>query len=1327
MEIQPVTFHKGINSDLDQIYLDGTTYIDLVNGRLEPLSEGKYVVRNANGIKTYFSITAGYVPISFCVISGILFILSINDQNVCELGYFNGTSYLVFNNLKPNHVSNPGPFRSSLFGYTINSEVSMIGRVIFDGSINLYLCDGVNPNYVVNSGVDLSGNVTSSVYTPDSFSGKLRQFLGTSKIPSIDRNLSYVKNGGALKPGSYLVFIRYSDHQYNKTPFIGYSTAFLVSNGDDSNFSAVPLDDKDLSTTNKMLLLTIDNIDIDYKYIEIAYVRYFGLASNISYQVKSIADSIEIDGNTSMVIALTGREKTADITIEQLYEEIPQTQACSDHEIINDHYWGVGWKKSKRDGEKTKEFFKRIVPNAYFDGSTTSNLNKGIGDSFSKNVGYFAEQIYQFVGFFIYNDMSRSELYPLAGYYDSTNKSYNNSGYVKMPRRPSDKLNNPLAIKFSSIEKASVSYFDDGIHGYVSAYEYLTYNSNSDEFKDVKYIQVLRSDKISNLLYQGLVVPTTFRFKESGNVADIGGYGIEYNQVKNKINFPYSKPLTVSEIGAEGTKSKYLGKALVPQTYSGGYHYPFFAGIAPVIEIGNDNRPIGAFISEHTLDQDENVRMALFSPDFMFNDVSKVGTGQKLWIEAVSAVTNAGTLIYGNTSTCKIYPSVIGSKMAPAYISGTRKTGYVSVSPVPEDLDSGPNNFISRIRDYFAVGKYSGSLPLYTECVYLGESSHAISMPGTYTLRSNRCPRYIGLEFENEKYGSVFDVSNFYYINLYLSPNDETFYNNIKSKTPLMEEYFLVGIPLIKTSLATLSDIINYNGDCFYGKTRFLINKSFEFGGDEATGDFDLFKERADYNKELFQSSIYKNKYHFGILLEILTENELNHNARCVSNDKTFFDAKGYSIDNYRDIETYVKGNNKQSSVESMLNYGGLSKLSPIFKVGTAKAISDYDEDSMRSSVVVSEKQTADAIADSFKNITFKKAKAFATEYGGMVAIKNLFNNVFIVHRNGVTLHQSNLQVKQTSDSNPITIAQGEILPDNFMKVGSFGSQSKLAVYASDISLYGYDLVLQKAWQSFVDEGGLRQIDMADQYFAKKFWNNAKDSSVINKIILGYDKSRKTILFSFKTVNDYLSTVFFNEEIKAFVSREEFFANRLIGFRNDLLSVKYESVPSSNIIYAHNSNIISDLQSFYGDKKILKFVFVMNGNNSQTNFARTPKIHESLHIISNREPFSAIKFGTEEQEGIYAIFYDESRPDFWNNPIWGENGWHVPILVQTETKNPNVGPIQPNPWPAEIYGYDPKSRQRGMWLLVELKYGGLGGEKEIYIKGVDSRFNISTL
>ena len=518
-----------------------------------------------------------------------------------------------------------------------------------------------------------------------------------------------------------------------------------------------------------------------------------------------------------------------------------------------------------------------------------------------------------------------------------------------------------------------------------------------------------------------------------------------------------------------------------------------------------------------------------------------------------------------------------------------------------------------------------------------------------------------------------------------------------------------------------------YSGDCFYGFTRFLYNKSFEFGGSDIEADADGYDDLADTDHVMFSDSVPGNKYHFGIVCRILTENEINHNARCVSKEKTFFDAKGLSIDSAADLSSFVKGNNKFVSIESYLNYGGLSMVSPIFKVGSSRPISDFDEDSMISSIVVSEKQVADAVSDSFKNISFKKAKSFATELGGMVAIKSFNQNVFVIHKHGVTLHQSLLELKQSTEGNPISVAQGEILPDKFAISNSYGSNGFNLVCSTNNAVYGIDLNKQSLWIAYIDESGLIQSNMADLFNARKFIETVKDGELLIDGMAFYDKNRKSILFSLVNSNNYKNTLFFNEDIKAFSKRIEYASRLSVGFINELLSVPYESSISSNSIWKHNSDLISDLQNFYGEKKMFKFVFVMNGNNSQTNFARIPKIHESLHIISNREPFSAIKFGTEEQEGIYAVFYDESRQDFWNNPIWGENGWHVPVLVQTETKNPNVGPILPNPWPAEIYGYDPKARQRGMWLLVELSYGGLGGEKEIYIKGVDSRFNISTL
>ena len=1323
MEIQSVSFHKGINSDLDRIYLDGTTYIDLVNGELESISDNRFIVKNSKGTSIFFNLTSGFTPLAFCAISNKLFILSINNSNVCELGFYSliTESYIPFNNYKLTQKGARISFNSNLFGYTKSSKVKMIGKVFYDGSVNLYLCDGVNPNYVINSGIDYNEVANEIVYTPDSFYGRLRQFSGTKAIPLVDSSLSYIKDGGNLKPGSYMVFIRYSDEKYNKTPFIGYSSAFLVSNGDDSNFSAVPLSDNDVSTTNKLLSLTITGIDTDYKYLELAYLRYFGLTGSVSYEVREIADRIEINGNSTINIAITGNEKSATVTLENLYEEIPQTQTCNDHEIINDHYWGVGWKKKKRDGLITKDFFKRIVVNPYFDTSESANLSKGIGTEFSKKTGYFAEQIYQFVGFFVYNDMSRSDVYPLSGYYNSSARIYNNSGYVKMPRR-TNVTGAPLSVKFSLTDSDGSSYFYDHRSIPRTALEFFNDNIDSNELKDVKYIQFMRSKRVENLLYQGILAPTTFRFIEKNNLYDRGSL----TPTINGLSFNGVSYASFNHSGAEGTFKKYLGKALAPQTYSGAYHYPFFSGIAPGISKESKSAAPFCFISNHAEDQTEKSRYALFSPDFMFNSVSKINSGQQLWFEEVFNVNNDnGTIVYSDYATGRVFPQVVGSKMAPTVISGTRNSGKVVAYPIDEDTDTGPGNFISRIRDYFAVGKFSNESSIYAE-VYFWLKGYD-STTTICSLRSNRCPKYIGIEMVNETYGESFLVQKHRYVNIYLSENNEAFYNNVKAKNPLNEEYYLIATPIPISLFSTIGNLLMYSGDCFYGFTRFLYNKSFEFGGSDIEADVYGYDELADTDNEMFSDSVPDNKYHFGIVCQILTENEINHNARCVSKEKTFFDAKGLSIDSAADLSSFVKGNNKFVSIESYLNYGGLSMVSPIFKVGSSRPISDFDEDSMISSIVVSEKQVADAVSDSFKNISFKKVKSFATELGGMVAIKSFNQNVFVIHKHGVTLHQSLLELKQSTEGNPISVAQGEILPDKFAISNSYGSNGFNLVCSTNNAVYGIDLNKQSLWIAYIDESGLIQSNMADLFNARKFIETVKDGELLIDGMAFYDKNRKSILFSLVNSNDYKNTLFFNEDIKAFSKRIEYASRLSVGFINELLSVPYESSISSNSIWKHNSDLISDLQNFYGEKKMFKFVFVMNGNNSQTNFARIPKIHESLHIISNREPFSAIKFCTEEQEGVYAVFYDESRQDFWNNPIWGENGWHVPVLVQTETKNPNVGPILPNPWPVEIYGYDPKARQRGMWLLVELSYGGLGGEKEIYIKGVDSRFNISTL
>ena len=1323
MEAQDVLFYKGINSDMDKIYLSGDTYIDLVNGMLVPSENGKYIVKNANGTKELFSITSGYTPIGFVVIAGILYIVSCNEQSITEVGcypYFsNGTKTYSYQPLQ-NYVATvtPGPMRSNLFGYTKTSNVSVIGRLTFDGSVNLYLCDGVNPNWVINTGFDQRGDSNNFLYYPSSFFGRLRFFMSASKIPLFDMASCLIQDGGMLKPGSYIVFIRYMDQHYNKTPFIGYSEAFLVSNGETGSYSPVPFSDNDTAVTNKQIKLVLNNLETtEYKYVEIAYLRSFGLAGSVTTETKLISSVIDKGTSGSLTIILNGNEKLATLTIEELYQQIPQTQTSTDHVVANDRYWGVGWKKKQREGEFTKNFFRRILPSPT-EVPMASHLGLQIGKA--DQVGYFAEQIYQFMGQFIYNDMSTSKLYPLAGRKDTTTESFNNSGFVKMPIRSS--YNYPIGIIFNA-ERDSHSYFGDMSHqggNPISAKNYFEYYITNDEFKDVIGVRFYRSKRVNNLLYQGLMVPTTFRFKKQSYLYPKTGT----SHTVNGLTFDHTMWLQLDRVGPEGTYDKYLGKASAPQSYKGAMHYPFFCGIAPGYQINNYGRPPWALQSIFTLNSTEHIRFAMFSPDYMFNNVAKITQGQTLYYEEVrTSNVSKPAADFDSDGIFPNYPRVVYDATSITY--NNRKSGKVVAHAVELNTDRGPGNYSSQIRDYFAIGRNKDALAIRTAIAYQDDHDNAEDHHGC--LRSNRCPAFIGIEILDETYNDGHLVENARYANLYLSPNDGDFYDAVIQKQNLAESYYIIEQPFASTSFGNLDSHAFMGGDCFLNTMNFFLNKTFEFGGDDTAGDLELWnKHWGALNAASFGDGQYGHKYHHGVLAKITCESELNANARIATKDATFFDALGlsHSMGNYVKI---VKSSSKDICKESFLNYGGLSKVSVVYQVGSNSFVSDYDKDSYNSSVLVSDKQQGDAIADSFRKITFTKLKSFAMTLGGIEAIRCLNDQIFLIHRYGTTLHQTEMIIKQTQDNNPITIAQGEVLPETYLYIGKYGAQSKGAIAQSDIALYGFDKERERPWMVKGTSGGYQQIDMVEEFNAKKLFDGYIDflkeynTSPISMVNLGYDASRNEIHFSTLLTGGDKMTFIFNEKINAFIGRQEYFANRLIGFLNEMLSTIYNNQNDMNVVFQHNSYQKSDLQTFHNSKKTFRFVFTVNGK-GEKDYSRVPKIHESLQFHSSREPFSTIKFSTEHQEGTYSSFYDEARDDFWNNPEWKENSWRVPVLVQNSAKA-NIGPIIPTTNPLlDVFGYDPNAAQRGTWLEIQVEYSG---SEEIYIKNVTSYFNTS--
>ena len=1333
MEVQEQIFYKGVNSDMDRIYLAGDSYIDLVNGSLVPAKDGKYIVKNANGMAIQFYISAGFLPVGFTVVSGILYIVSSNgsDSEVGSYPYVeNGTTYYTYRSLqvyKSSYGATLAGLRHSRFGYTQASKVSMVGRLTFDGSVNLYLCDGVNPNWIVNTGFDQNGTATGIVYMPESFYGRLRHFMGSSTIPTFLMSASNPVTGGMLKPGSYTFFIRYVDQHYNRTPFLNNSDPFFIANGEgDGSTIYVPFSENDSATTGKGIQLYIANLEpYEYKYIEIAYLRSFGLVDSVSTEVKLISILYDKGTSSSKTIIITGREKMATLTLEELYKSNPETQTSSDHAIINDRYWGVGWKKKKRSsGGKTAEYFRRLVPKSVIS-TSTANKAKGIRYDFDESIGFFDSQIYQFVGQFIYNDMTKSDLFPCAGYEDPTAPSYNSTGFVRIRRRADADIGFPIRVTIDPSVMDTNGHFVDSIDGTSkSATTYFNQYASSDEFKDVIGVRFYRSKRVQNLLYQGYAIPTTFRFSSTKNIYPHkdGSTGTWHG-----LFFAKSKYLEFATTALEGTKSKYLGKAQSPQTYNSASHYPFHRCFAPGYETqkSNDTAP-WCLCGEFDLNYSEKVKLAFFSTDFMFASTSKITPGQQLYYEEVSDC--AEMVSCADETTCEVFPRNVGVKWNAATMGATRRHGQVIAYPIDADIDpgSGNGNFISRIRDYFAVGKNKTALALRARMKYPGgNESGSIGV-----LRSNKTTRYIGLELQSEWYSSSFGFYEPRHINLYLCPNDSSFYSNVISEKNLLESYYPMG------GAFNIGDLTykTFGGDCFYGYTRFALNKSFEFGGDDTLGDPELWQKQFGTTEGgMFIDDPYNRKYHFGVIAEVLSENEIFQGARITTKEATHFDACGYSFSSVEDLARFAKSASKDICNENLKNYGGLSSTSFIYEVGGAKLINDYDRDSFLSGVTFSDRQIGDAVADGFRSITFTKLKTFDMSLGGIVAIREFNSNVILVHRHGVTLHQTELVIKQTTDNNPITIAQGEVLPDLYRRIGTFGAPSPFAIATTPRGIYSFDTVKDRPWAIFRDDQSYSQVDLTEVCSAKKFWSNVIDfsgasmGSVVADIGVGYDPNREEVHFSILKTDTTRMTFIYSEAIKAFSCRQEYFSRMLIGFRNSLLSSTYGLAIGNDRVYRHNSSLESDLQYFHGEKKLFRFVFVLNGR-GEKDFSRLPKIHEAIALLSSRIPFREIKFSTEHQPGVLATFYNEARSDFWNNPEWKESQWRVPVSVQ-QTARQDVGPLRMSDHPeypsGSIYGFDPGAAQRGTWLEVEITYGGQGGETEIYIKSVESHFNVS--
>src|SRR3990167_1835631 len=555
-------FHKGISSDADYSKRTNDVWdFPTLNVRVLNKEGQGFILTNLDGntnkITGYdFQISSGYFIIGACQYNGIVYIFSMDNSSNNEIGCFpspntldyDGTagthpSTIIFQRqYRPlmNYTTNNAPYtittprqimNTTLFSWDSTRQIDVFAREDYDNTVNLYFCDWLNPNRVINSGFDQEGNIKNRLYNDASFNSIMNQFLTTST--NLEVELREINTQGQLKYGNYIFYFRYVNASQNSTPFIVEDGPIQIFEGIITDMSKVEGGDWNLAS-DKKVIFDLNNVDLTYSFIEVAYTRYFG-DSNMVVQSenKLIVRQYPITV-TPMTIEITGQDIELDLALSDIIANITLEDRCKSHCQVDNIYWGANWKGIAVD-DTILANFASLIETYYTDSQFvdvnsfygiehqslyhTNNDVSGLIDAEGQykdyfktydRVGYFRTESYAFGVIFELNNGSLTNVYATKGF-DELNGHHTGSsisteispgvesGVHRFPRVYTSPIIDSLGAKIMGIQ------FDCS-----NAWSVLTVNSDPVTrawFEaNVRSMYFVRTERYVNLLYQGLAM-----------------------------------------------------------------------------------------------------------------------------------------------------------------------------------------------------------------------------------------------------------------------------------------------------------------------------------------------------------------------------------------------------------------------------------------------------------------------------------------------------------------------------------------------------------------------------------------------------------------------------------------------------------------------------------------------------------------------------------------------------------------------------------------------------------------------------------------------------
>jgi len=1106
-------FHKGIVSDIAYSKRDNQSWdFPTLGVRIINRAGQGLVVSAVEGNEYEFSVSEGYYVLAAKEYEGILYILSVKPAsfggNIGEIGVYPSPKEWSVTNTefektyKYLHNYTNGRFATPSFDFPLDKSIDLMIKSSYDDSVDLYICDGTNPNRVINSGFKRTGEYTNRVYNADYFKGAMNLIPASYNMPII--SLATVEGGGMLRPGTYFVYIRYCTQDFARTNFLIQSNPIVVyENSTPTGIQG--LQEKDWGTlteytTSKRIALEISNLNPTFKYFELAILRYSNAQENgAGYAYYGLIDQRYLIDGSSADVLLTGMETYLNIDRVELDAERMPYDISQSIDQIADRLVGANWRMRNQQYDRAKfaEFAQmvsllqtRSIKNC-FGGSIGEShyaLNDGYAGLYgmsdykmaSENSGYFRGQIYPFSLQYVFDDNTVTDAFPVKGnIIDPVTGEYNLKGLYKFG---SWNVNNDrmktIGIKFV-FDAAAKAFFE----------------ANSGEgqaFDHVIGFRLLRGDRIDNLIGQGLLLPTydgIVNKKDGGVILStkgINNIGEEYDEgsaysipliygaiplmsYSNPTNNEMEAPMycgAIEKAYKPSAEEKVIWDQISPTTWNSWSKYTY-------CDSKRRANKFGLFCADMFFDNNINIPEDLYIEPCIAlgSDLVELGDG-----ELHPRYTRTFFHFNGPTGGMhgRIRPFIggmehkvnIGVGENPSYTYPTPEYVPVKAALIDRFTWKGPMNMKSWVKP--------------NDINELEENAN-----WKVTTRSYVVNRYIGIQCD-ETYlvegNNVNKLEPYIYgiVNIYKNKNDDDFAENTVRA-------FNVASTLYRyiSQFITLQQAWNFSrppmcfqGDCYYHKTWFRHGRFFGYEGANVNHKTNNGQDdqEIDYVGDGIEFVDHRNAeqlcWQYGSLIGIITENKFNTAAR---NDVYAFDNNNQkikmtffpkSVVEFGDWVHWTVLRDRAENEAFQINSGYHQPLIEKRIPGYDPALITSVEYRKPNRDYFSEKHIPGAYMDGWRHIKPSYYKDYCPENGQIIATRSIGNYLVSIMEYAIIRHFYDDRVMKTDEQLRIILGSSfNFLSDNYIKIASFGSVHKHSLVKSDFSLYGIDMKRGIIWR----------------------------------------------------------------------------------------------------------------------------------------------------------------------------------------------------------------------------------------------------------------------